>query len=255
MRFLVLKFSHIKVFLVMALVMVLLSVSIDGASAAEVYFGHNFRKVPIYAVQTDQKQVAISFDAAWGADKTQAIMDVLQEYDAGATFFLVGFWVDKYPELVKKIDESGFEIGTHSDTHPDFTTLSREVMQKELSLSIERIENLINKRVELFRPPFGAYNNTMLDLTEEMNIASVQWSVDSLDWKGLSPEAIVNRVIGGVKNGSIILCHNNADHIVSALPIILDRLKKEGYKVTSVGDLLYKENYEIDRNGLQKLKV
>ena len=84
---------------------------------------------------------------------------------------------------------------------------------------------------------------------------TIQWDVDSLDWKGLTAEEITMRILNNVKNGSIILCHNNSDHILDALPMVLDRLKKQGYTITSVGDLVYKENYTIDRNGLQKLKV
>ena len=85
-----------------------------------------------------------------------------------------------------------------------------------------------------------------------LNLKTIQWDVDSLDWKGISGEEICQRIITRVKNGSIILCHNNSDHILEALPLVLDRLKKQGYKITSVGDLIYQDNYEIDRNGMQK---
>lgn len=252
--FCVVKLKSIRFVLVVLLAAVLLAISFNGVSSAQVFFGYNAKLVPVYSVETEKKQVAISFDAAWGADKTQGIMDILEEYDAGGTFFLVGFWVDKYGDLVKEIDERGFEIGTHSNTHPDMTKLSADAMEKELTTCVDMIENITGKNVELFRPPYGAYNDTLIKTSEKLGLIPIQWSIDSLDWKGISAQEITTRIINNVKNGSIILCHNNSDHILDALPMILDRLTAQGYTVTSVGDLVYKENYEIDRQGVQKLK-
>ena len=251
--FCVVKFKSVRYVLIVLLAVILLAISFNGSSSAQVFFGYSTKKVPVYAVETEKMQVAISFDAAWGADKTQGIMDILKEYNSSATFFLVGFWTDKYPELVKRIDEWGFEIGTHSNTHPDMTKLSRDAAKLELETSIKLIEDIIGKDVELFRPPYGAYNNMLIDVSEECGVIPIQWSVDSLDWKGISAQEITNRIINNVKPGSIILCHNNSDHILDALPMVLDRLIKKGYSITSVGDLVYKENYTIDRTGLQKL--
>ena len=251
MHFYVVKSKTIVVCLIMIIVSILLAVSIDGVSAAQVYFGYANRKVPIYYVQTEEKQVAISFDAAWGADKTEGIMKILKEYNAGGTFFLVGFWTDKYGDIVKKIDENGFEIGTHSNTHPDMTKLSADQMKQELETSMKLITDITGKEIGLFRAPFGAYNNTLLDTASNLGLKTIQWDVDTLDWKGLSGEEICSRVLSNVKNGSIILCHNNSDHILEALPLILDRLQKQGYKITCVGDLIYQDNYTIDRNGMQ----
>ena len=251
MRFLVLKRKHIRFALIVVACLILLAVSIDGVRSAQVFFGYSMKKTPIYCVSTQEKKVAISFDAAWGADKTQAIMENLKEYNANATFFLVGFWVDKYPDMVKQIDSQGFEIGTHSNTHPDMTTLTKEQMESELDLSIELIEKNTNKKVELFRAPYGAYNNTLIDLCEQKKLYPIQWDVDSLDWKGLSAEEITQRITQNVKNGSIILCHNNSDNIVPALPMILSRLKQMNYSVCSVGELILKQDYIIDRTGMQ----
>ena len=218
---------------------------------AQVWFGYSTRLVPVYRVDTQEKQVAISFDAAWGADKTEQIMQVLEEYNAGATFFLVGFWVDKYPEMVKAIDEAGFEIGTHSNTHPDMAKISQENIAKELEISSEKIKAITGKEVSLFRPPYGSYNNDLINACSQRNLIPIQWDVDSLDWKGLSAVDITSRVVDKVQNGSIILMHNNADNVVDAVKMVLERLINEGYKVTSVGDLVYHSDYTIDRNGVQ----
>lgn len=253
--FCVVKSKSIKYVLIVLLAALLLSISINGAVSAEVFFGYSTRKVPIYCVETSNKQVAISFDAAWGADKTKQIVDICNEYNVKATFFLVGFWVDKYGDMVKYIDQNGFEIGTHSSTHPDMAKLSKEAQELELDKSINLIKDITGKEVELFRAPFGSYNNVVLDVAESRGLKTIQWDVDSLDWKGLSAQAITTRILNGVKSGSIILCHNNSDHIVEALPMILDRLQKKGYKVGSIGELIFKDNYTIDRTGLQKSNI
>ena len=182
MPFCVIKSKTIKFVFVMCLVAVLLAVSINGNNSAQVFFGYAERKVPIYAVNTTEKKVAISFDAAWGAEKTEKIIEICNDFNVKATFFLVGFWVDKYPELVKKIDENGFEIGTHSKTHPDMSKLSKEAIIEELASSKKMIEDITGKTVELFRPPYGAYNNTLIEVCEQQKLIPIQWSVDSLDW-------------------------------------------------------------------------
>lgn len=251
MHFCVIKSRTIKICLAMLLVVVLLSISINGTTSAQVYFGYSTRKVPIYNVETEEKQVAISFDAAWGADKTQGIIDILKEFDVSATFFLVGFWVDDYPEMVKAIDEAGFEIGTHSNTHPDMAKLDKNTMKSELETSISKIKEVTGKDVSLFRAPYGSYNNDLLDTAENLGLKTIQWDVDSLDWKGLSASEIANRITSRVKNGSIILMHNNSDNILDGLRLTLNKLKVQGYKVTGISELVYADNYTIDRNGVQ----
>ncbi len=254
MRFVVLKSKSIKYAIVVILAVILLAINFGSGSSATVFFGYSPRKVPIYAVDTEEKRVAITFDSAWGADKTLKILDILKEYNANATFFLVGFWVEDYPDMVRAIKEQGVEIGTHSNTHPDFAKLSKNDMKLELTTSIELIKNITGDDVRLFRAPYGSYNNTIISTAEELNLTTIQWDVDTLDWKGLSGVEICNRVVNKVKNGSIILCHNNSDHILDALPLVLDRLTNMGYKVGSVGDLIMKDNYYVDNLGIQRKK-
>ena len=251
MPFCVIKSRTIKIICAITLIAILLCIPINGSSCAQVFFGYSTRRVPVYNVATEEKQVAISFDAAWGADKTEGILEILKEYDATATFFLVGFWVDKYPEMVKAIDEAGIEIGTHSNTHPDMAKLDKATVKSELSTSMTKITNITGKDVKVFRPPYGSYNNTLLETCDELGLTAIQWDVDSLDWKGISAGDITKRVVDKVKNGSIILMHNNADNVLDALRLVLDSLKLKGYKVTSVGELIYHEDFTIDRNGVQ----
>ena len=252
MKFLVLKKTIVFATFGLIVLCAVLAMPLGENSISAVFFGDNLRKVPIYNVDTTEKQVAISFDAAWGADKTEGIMEILKEYDVGATFFLVGFWAEKYPDLVKQIHENGYEIGTHSNTHPDLTKLNRDQIDLELNNSISAIKTACaDVDIKLFRAPYGAYNNTVIDSAENLGLKTIQWDVDSLDWKGLSGAEIATRIMDRVKPGSIILCHNNSDHILDALPIVLDRLKMQGYKITCIGDLVYGDNYTIDRAGVQ----
>lgn len=251
MHFCVIKSRSLKIFAALLVVVVLLAVSINGSTSAQVFFGYAPRKVPIYSVDTSEKQVAISFDAAWGADKTEEILEILDEFNVNATFFLVGFWVDDYTDMVKKIDEAGCEIGTHSNTHPDMVKLDKESVSEELSTSVSKIEAVTGKKVTLFRAPFGSYNNQLLEVAEGMGLKTIQWDVDTLDWKGLSASEINSRVLSKVQNGSIILMHNNSDHVLDGLRLILTTLKNKGYQIGSIGELVYADNYTVDRNGVQ----
>lgn len=252
MKFVIIKKNLCWLLIVAVVCMVMLALPYEGVASASVFFGHAPRLVPIYSVDTHEKKVALSFDTAWGGDKTQGILDILKEYDVDATFFMVGFWVEDYPELVEAIDKQGIEIGTHSNTHADFVKLTEDQMRLELTTSINHIKNVTGKDVELFRAPYGSYNNTMLNLTESMGLKTIQWDVDTLDWKGLSGLEICERVMSRVKNGSIILCHNNADNVLEALPMMLERLLNAGYEVVAVGDLIYDNDYYIDNLGIQR---
>ena len=209
------------------------------------------RSLPIYSVAREEKKIAISFDCAWGTEHTDAILKALDQNDVRCTFFMVEFWTEKYPEYVKKIDEAGHEIGTHSKTHPYMSKLSEAEIRAELSSSSEAITAVTGKKVDLFRPPYGDYDNLVIDTAKSMGIYSIQWDVDSLDWKDLSATDIAMRIINGVKPGSIILCHNNGLHTAEALPLIFSTLQNRGYEFVPIGELIYRENYTIDANGRQ----
>ena len=223
--FWILKASSIKLLTLILICMLLLTFPMASGDAMATTFFATSRRIPIYCVENDKKEIAISFDAAWGSDKTQNILDILNEQGITATFFLVGMWVDKYSDMVMKIDASGLEIGTHSNTHPDMTKLSESKIRQELESSMMKITSLTGKPVKVFRPPYGAYNNTLINVAEGLGLSTIQWDVDSLDWKGISASQIASNILRKVDSGSIILCHNNADHIVEALPTLFPPLK------------------------------
>lgn len=242
----------IKVLMTLFLVCVALCSMTFVTNAQTVYFGYSERKVPIYSVQTSEKKVALTFDAAWGADKTSKIVEILKDNNVGGTFFLVGFWSEKYQDKIREIDSAGLDIGTHTNTHPKMSTLSAEAQEKELTISSNLITNITGKQVRFFRPPFGDYNDQLILTANKLNLQTIQWDVDSLDWKGLSAEQILQRVKSGVKNGSIILFHNNSDHILEALPLVIEFLKSNGYEMVNLSGLVYETGYTIDNNGVQK---
>lgn len=209
------------------------------------------RSLPIYSVATEEKKVAISFDCAWGVDYTDKLLDVMEKNDVKCTFFAVEFWVEKYPEYAEKIVNAGHELGTHSRTHSYMSKLSKEQIIDELKTSANAIEKATGQKTNLFRAPYGDYDNLLIDTAKELGFYTVQWDVDSLDWKNLSANEIALRIINGAKNGSIILCHNNGLHTAEALPMIFSTLKNKGYEFVPIGELIYKENYQIDANGKQ----
>ncbi|MFA5536736.1 MAG: polysaccharide deacetylase family protein [Bacillota bacterium] len=207
---------------------------------------------PIYSVDIGEKKLAISFDACWGAEHTEGILATLKKYNVKTTFFLVNIWIKDYPELVKKIVQAGHEIGLHSTTHPDFAKLTESQMKRELTDNYEAIESISGFKPILFRPPFGSYNNTMIEVAEQMGIHCIQWDVDSLDWKDLSAGEIQKRIMDRVKPGSIVLMHNNGKHTLEALPNLLEALQGQGYQIVPISELIYLENYYVDHQGVQK---
>ncbi|HOB19332.1 MAG TPA: polysaccharide deacetylase family protein [Candidatus Atribacteria bacterium] len=210
------------------------------------------KELPIYSVETEEKKIAISFDAAWGAEYTSEIMDIVEARDIKTTFFLVRFWIDKYPDKVREIAERGHEVANHSATHPHMASLSKEQMISEIVSTQKRLEELAGDRaVRLFRPPFGEYNDLLIRTCRELDIHPVQWDVDSLDWQEKGVDHMYNRVVKNVRNGSIVLFHNNAKYITQALPLILDKLLAEGYKIVPVSELIHKGEYRLDHTGRQ----
>ncbi len=246
------KFKTLLLAFATAVMLAVLSISVYFTGAYAVFYGNTPRLVPIYSVEREEKVCAITFDCAWGTEYTDAILSALKNSSVRATFFMVEFWAEKYPGFVKKIDESGCEIGTHSSTHSYMSKLNAEGIKAELSTSSQAIKDVTGKEVELFRPPYGDYDDELIKTASELGYYTIQWDVDSLDWKDLSASDIAMRVINGVKNGSIILMHNNGLHTAEAVPVILETLKNRGYSFVPVGELILRENYVIDGTGRQK---
>ena len=209
------------------------------------------KELPIYSVERSDKKIAISFDAAYGDEFTIDILDTLDKYEIKSTFFLVKFWIDKFPHRVKEIHKRGHEIGNHSATHPNMSQLSEEKMAKELNDTGDAIFEITKKEANLFRPPYGDYNDLVIQVAKNNGYHTIQWDIDSLDWKELGVQPVVDRVTRNVESGSIVLFHNNAKYIREYLPLVIERLLEDGYEIVPVSELIYKESYEMNNNGRQ----
>ncbi len=209
------------------------------------------RELPIYCVAREDNVIAISFDAAWGGDKTEAILDILDQYDVKTTFFLVDIWTQKFPELVKEIAARGHEIGNHSTSHPHMSQLSEAAIIKELSVMSDNVSALTGVRPTLFRPPYGDYNDRLISVARVQGYEPIQWSVDSQDWKNRGADDIVRRATR-VQSGDIVLFHNDSQYIVEALPAVLDYYRKNGYKIVPVSEILLSGETTIDIQGRQQ---
>lgn len=251
MKVLFIKKATISIIISVIIFLCVFAVNSFVLPVSAVYFNSTKRLLPIYSVKTDENKLAISFDAAWGADKTREIMNICDSYGVKATFFLVGFWIEEYPEMVKEIYNRGYEIGIHSNTHPDMTKLSRKQMSDELNTNISLIENLTGFRPKLFRPPYGYYNDDLIEVCESLDLKCIEWSVDSLDWKGLSASEISGRVTSRADKGDIILFHNNSDNILTGLKSVLEYYKLKKLNIVPIGELIYYDNYEINHEGTQ----
>lgn len=207
------------------------------------------REIPIYYVETDKKQVAISFDAAWGNEQTDTLLEILDKYKVKSTFFLVGDWVEKYPESVKKIADKGHDVGNHSDTHPHMTQMTTSQMAGEIQTCNEKIKKITGKIPTLFRAPYGDYNNDVVKSVNGCNMYCVQWDVDSLDWKDPTPEQITQNVLKKLKNGSIVLLHNGAKNTPQALPMLIEAIHEKGYEIVPISQILLKCDYFTDVDG------
>ena len=211
------------------------------------------REIPIYYVETDKKVCSISFDAAWGNEQTETLLDILDEHDVKTTFFLVGDWVESYPQSVKEIALRGHDVGNHSDTHAHMSELSKEEQIDEIISCNDKIKAITNKDVTLFRPPYGEYDNKLVINCKEQQMYCTQWNIDSLDWKDPTPQQMVERIKNNLKNGSIILMHNGAKNTPEALPMIIDAIKSEGYELVPISQLIPKGEYYTDHEGRMHL--
>lgn len=224
-----------------------------GDTAIAVSSTYGDRELPIYSVDTDEKKISISFDAAWGAEDFPKIMEILDKHKVKTTFFMTGDWVEKYPECVKTLVKKGHDLGNHSASHPDMTKLSKEAQKEQILKVHNAVKELTGYEMELFRPPYGAYNNDVIRTCYEVKYYPIQWDVDSLDWKDLSASEIINKVCNhkSLDNGSIILCHNGAKHTAEALDEMLTILKEQGYEIVPISELIIRENFHMDATGQQ----
>ena len=211
----------------------------------------NSKLLPIYNVETKEQKVAFTMNCAWNADDIDSILKTLEENNTKITFFMVGDWIEKFPDAVKKIHDAGHEIASHSDTHPHVNNLSYEENIEEIEKSNDKIEKITGSRTKIYRAPYGEYNNTVIQAAQDKGYFTIQWSLDTLDYTGLTCDEMWNRMKDKLKSGDIILSHNGTKHTADSLDTLIKNIKSKGLEVVKVSDLIYLENYTINSNGTQ----
>ena len=216
----------------------------------------NGRELPIYCVETDEKKIALTFDAAWGNEDTATILEILKKHNVHVTFFMTGGWVESYPDDVKAILADGHDLGNHSENHKNMSQLSDAECKEELQKVHDKVKSLTGYDMFLFRPPYGDYDNHVITNAKALGYYTIQWDVDSLDWKDYGANDIVDRVCNhkALGNGSIILFHNDAKYTPQVLDSILKGLKEKGFEIVPISELILREDFEMDHEGRQKLK-
>ena len=253
MRIFVFNFRRLLIFLIIfAMAALLISVvSIKGMEALGVFSSN--RELPIYSVGTEEKVASITFDCAWGADDIPDILDTLKAADVKATFFIVGEWAEKYPDAVRRIAQEGHDVANHSYSHFRMGSLDQPKISSEIKQCTDILERLSGTTCDLFRAPYGDYSDSLLLEAKRQGYFTIQWDVDSLDWKpGISKEEILQRINTKIKPGSIILFHNDTAHTARLLPGIIAELKSKGYGFLPVSRLILRKDYFIDDEGRQK---
>ena len=214
-------------------------------------FSNEEKLIPIYKVKTDENKVAFTMNCAWNADDIDAILETLEKNNVKITFFMVGEWIDKYPDEVEKIFNAGHEIANHSDTHKHVNNLSYEDNVKEIKSANEKIKKITGTENYLYRAPYGEYNNTVIKAAKENGYIPIQWSLDTLDYTGITGEEMWNRIENRMQAGDIILSHNGTEHTADSLDLLIKNIKEKGFEIVKVSDLIYQDNYKIDLNGTQ----
>ncbi len=233
-------------FIRLMIMLVALSLGIVVCHAAD-------KQLPIYSVDMEEKKASITFDVAWGADDLEQILEILDDNKVKATFFIVGDWVEQFPDEVKLIHEKGHDIANHSDRHPHVTKMKKEEVKDDIMAAHKKVKELLNVEMDLYRAPYGEYNDDVLNAAHECNYYVIQWDVDSLDWKDYGRQELIDKVLKhkNLKCGSIILLHTGTTHTKDALDEILKGLLKDGYELVPTSELIIREDFKTDHTGRQ----
>lgn len=210
-------------------------------------------ELPIYSVETEERVVAVTFDAAWGDEDLADILATLEAHQAKATFFVSGDWVDRYPDAVQSIHAAGHELANHGTNHKHMPQLSQEEMIEEIMECHQQVYALTQINMTAFRAPYSDWNDQVVEVAKSCGYSSINQNVDSVDWKDYGVDSIIQTVMEDpdLDNGAIILLHNGATYTSAALDELLTRLENEGYTFVPISELIYTDNYTLDHTGRQ----
>jgi len=189
---------------------------------------------PIYQGSTQTKKIALTCNVVWGEEYVPRMLEILKKNNVKITFFVGGKWAKDFPGLTQKIAGAGHELGNHSYSHPHPTFISQTENSREIETTEQAVYKAAQAKTKLYAPPYGEFNNTVLEAAGKLGYKTILWSIDTIDWKRPPAEDIVRRVCG---KGAIVLMHPTKPTI-EALPTIIENLKKKGYELTTVSDVI-----------------
>lgn len=211
------------------------------------------KELPIQSVETEEKKAVLTFECAWDHSSIKDILEILEDHNVRAAFFVTGDWVKQYPEDVRRIVQGGHDIGNHSATHRNMVQLEKEEIEKELKETHQAVKELTGKEMKFFRPPYGAFNDTVILTAKEGGYLTVMGNIDSMDWKDYGAKTILRTVMEDkeLQGGSIIRLNSEAKYTKEALPKLIEILEREGFRLVPLSQLLYEEAYHLDVKGRQ----
>lgn len=216
----------------------------------------NSKKFPICSVETSEKQVALTFDIDRVGGDLEVILDILNNNNVKATFFVTGKWLESNSEGLIKIVDQGHSIGNHSNNHKHMDLLSLKECQEEILCVHNLVKEITGIKMNLFRPPYGDFNNTIIHTAKEIGYETVNWNIDSMDWKDYGIGDIIKQTVANeeLSNGSIIVFRSGTKYTSKALEEVIISLQEKGYELISLDELIYSSDYVIDLTGRQYRK-
>ncbi|MGE7272668.1 polysaccharide deacetylase family sporulation protein PdaB [Brevibacillus panacihumi] len=194
----------------------------------------------IYKVDTKEKKIALTFDISWGETRAEPILDILKEKNVKASFFLSTSWAQRQQDTVKRIKEDGFEIGSHGHKHEFYTKYSDDEIRSQIRRADSILTEMTGKKPSLIRFPNGDIDKRVLTIANSLGYTVIQWDTDSQDWTNPGTDVIVNNVLSKAHPGDIVLMHasDSSKETHLALPVIIDKLRKQGYEFVTVSELI-----------------
>ena len=197
----------------------------------------NTKSGAYYSGLRASNNVSLMINVYWGEEYIDDMLEVLDQKNAKATFFLGGMWVLENEEMVKKIYNAGHEIANHGYKHKDQDKLDIEEAKKEIETTHDLIKKMLGIDMALFAPPSGAYNEQSVEIATGLGYKTIMWTRDTIDWRDHNTETIYNRAIKNLQGGDLILMHPTKNTI-EALPKIIDYAQSKGLRVTSVSECI-----------------
>jgi peptidoglycan-N-acetylglucosamine deacetylase len=200
----------------------------------------NLPPTPIYKGHPDKPMVSFIINVAWGNEYLSDILATLKKHNVSATFFLEGNWTKKNPELAKMIVSAGHEVGNHSYSHPDMSKLTAAKARDQIIKTNEIIEAATGEKSVWFAPPSGSYRDETVKIAHDLNMKTVMWTVDTVDWRKPSPDVLINRVISKIDKGSMVLMHPT-ESTAKSLDRLITLIEKKNLHIGTVSELMDEE--------------